>query len=156
MALPDCFDGSTSRLIVPAVTGVTQERIVAFFETLPSGASSTATKRNTVQHNVFTSNFPYRGLAVQRFCNCLIDRSIFHFHCPRGRPNRGLPPRSSLNVNAQPDAVGVETVIRIAYLVPPTPSPVISRSRGGSTSRTVHVTLWRSPRAPRHPQGSPR
>src|SRR6476660_2312211 len=104
-------------------------------------------RQNTVQHNVFMSNFPYRG-RLYSASNRSIDRSISPFTAraaatPIG-PNRGLPPRPSLNVNAQPDAVG-ETVIRIAYLVPPTPSPVISSSRGGSTSRTVHVTRLRSP-----------
>src|SRR6185312_8905870 len=65
-------------------------------------------------------------------------------------PNIGLPPRSSLKVNLQPEAVG-ETVIISAYLVPPTPSPVISSRRGGSISRTVHVTRLRKPLAPATP-----
>src|ERR1700720_3373465 len=65
-------------------------------------------------------------------------------------PNNGLPPRSILTVNSQPEAVG-ETVIVSAYLVPPTPSPLNSSSRGSSTSRTVQVTRLRSPLAPATP-----
>src|SRR5689334_23260292 len=65
-------------------------------------------------------------------------------------PNSGLPPRSSVKLNDDPDAVGV-TVIRSPYLVPPTPSPVISSNRGGSTSRTVQVTRLRNPFAPATP-----
>src|ERR1700682_2880044 len=83
-----------------------------------------------------------------------IDRSISPFTAraaaaPIG-PNRGLPPRSILTVNLQPDLVG-ETAILSAYLAPPTPSPLNSSSRGGSTSRTVQVTRLRSPLAPATP-----
>ena len=86
--------------------------------------------------------------------NFRIERSISPFTAlaaaiPIG-PNSGLPPRSMLTVKEQPDFVGATDILS-AYLVPPTPSPVIPRSRGGSSSRTVHLTRLRIPLAPATP-----
>ena len=94
------------------------------------------------------SRYPYRASkrSMERSMSPLTARAAA---APIG-PNNGLPPRSRRKVNSHPDAVG-ETVIRSAYLVPPTPLPVISSRRGGSTSATVHVTRFRRPLAPATP-----
>jgi PPOX class probable F420-dependent enzyme len=92
----------------------------------------------------------YRSVMV----SFLIDRSMSPLTAreaamPIG-PNSGAPPRSIFSLNSHPFGSGL-TVMFSAYLVPPTPSPAIPISFGGSNSLTVQVTRLRMPLAPATP-----